>query len=508
MHPEIEKLIEMAIADGIVTNKEREIILRKAEKLGLDIDEVEMYLEGKLSSFSIDFQSKNEKSKNKLKNDIPPKDKPNSFVETEDLLEWYKILENINNKYKEYLDVDVTSNLFENWINNDLEKLVDNEDSFFSRSLGAGVLNDVLSILNTAENHFNIFIQDILKNEKILGYFFTPENYTLGFLPNNNPDDYDKNSPYKFYLQKLNRFEYKNYDSWILTNRNMYKFSRRQKTIIKKKMFFQVEEEIFEFSQPFRISYKEIKDPMDYFSKNKENNPIIKFRNLFSEFYESKLNLYDEINNISLKFTDTYFCQFIDTSYLKENEIDNLLKINNYIKREISDFNNFIYSIKPKIIDNNGYIFYLSPKCLKINTFNSFDYNSYCENILNLIINSIKFLSKVIKNRDLLLSLYLNNDIVKSKELYLNLEENAIFLNKFERLAISKIDEINNNLKSINHSIIEGFNSLENSLEELNSGVKESNEILSGVKSGIEGIGLLNLISTYQLYKINKQTKS
>ena len=78
----------------------------------------------------------------------------------------------------------------------------------------------------------------------------------------------------------------------------MYKFSRRQKTIIKKKIFFQVEEEIFEFSEPFKISYKEIKDPMDYFSKNKKNNPIIKFRNLFSEFYESKLNLYDEINNI------------------------------------------------------------------------------------------------------------------------------------------------------------------------------------------------------------------
>jgi hypothetical protein len=36
MHPEIEKLVEMALADGQVTDKEREIILLKAEKLGLD----------------------------------------------------------------------------------------------------------------------------------------------------------------------------------------------------------------------------------------------------------------------------------------------------------------------------------------------------------------------------------------------------------------------------------------------------------------------------------------
>lgn len=50
MHPDIDKLITLALADGEVTEKEREIILRKAEKLGLDIDEVEMYLEGKISN--------------------------------------------------------------------------------------------------------------------------------------------------------------------------------------------------------------------------------------------------------------------------------------------------------------------------------------------------------------------------------------------------------------------------------------------------------------------------
>ena len=52
MHQEVIKLIEMALADGQVTEKEREIILRKAEKIGLDIDEVEMYLEGKISDNS------------------------------------------------------------------------------------------------------------------------------------------------------------------------------------------------------------------------------------------------------------------------------------------------------------------------------------------------------------------------------------------------------------------------------------------------------------------------
>ena len=49
MNPEIENLINMALADGEVTEKERSIILRKAESLGLDQDEIEMILDGKIT---------------------------------------------------------------------------------------------------------------------------------------------------------------------------------------------------------------------------------------------------------------------------------------------------------------------------------------------------------------------------------------------------------------------------------------------------------------------------
>ena len=48
MNPEIEKLIDFAIVDGEITDKERGVILRKAESLGIDKDEVEMILDAKL----------------------------------------------------------------------------------------------------------------------------------------------------------------------------------------------------------------------------------------------------------------------------------------------------------------------------------------------------------------------------------------------------------------------------------------------------------------------------
>ena len=49
MNPEIEKLIDYAIADGAISDKEREIIRKKAEKLGEDPDEAEMILDAKLA---------------------------------------------------------------------------------------------------------------------------------------------------------------------------------------------------------------------------------------------------------------------------------------------------------------------------------------------------------------------------------------------------------------------------------------------------------------------------
>ena len=48
MHPEIEKLIDLAITDGQITEKERNVILKKAAAFGVDADEVEMVLDGKL----------------------------------------------------------------------------------------------------------------------------------------------------------------------------------------------------------------------------------------------------------------------------------------------------------------------------------------------------------------------------------------------------------------------------------------------------------------------------
>ena len=45
---ELKKLIDAAMADGIITSKEREVITRKAAALGMDADEVDVYLDAEI----------------------------------------------------------------------------------------------------------------------------------------------------------------------------------------------------------------------------------------------------------------------------------------------------------------------------------------------------------------------------------------------------------------------------------------------------------------------------
>jgi len=56
----LEKLITLALKDGKITDKERELILKKANNLGIDEIEAEMVLEGMISDY--DNGIKNEKS--------------------------------------------------------------------------------------------------------------------------------------------------------------------------------------------------------------------------------------------------------------------------------------------------------------------------------------------------------------------------------------------------------------------------------------------------------------
>ena len=47
-NPQLEQLIEMALTDGVLTEKEKQVLFKRAEAMGIDLDEFEMVLEARL----------------------------------------------------------------------------------------------------------------------------------------------------------------------------------------------------------------------------------------------------------------------------------------------------------------------------------------------------------------------------------------------------------------------------------------------------------------------------
>ena len=45
--PQLEKLVDMALEDGVITEKEKNILVKRAKLLGIDLDEFEMYLDSR-----------------------------------------------------------------------------------------------------------------------------------------------------------------------------------------------------------------------------------------------------------------------------------------------------------------------------------------------------------------------------------------------------------------------------------------------------------------------------
>ena len=62
---DLDKLINAVVADGVVTEKERSVILKKAGAAGYDVDEVEILLDGKLAEKQTKTEPKPEKKESK-----------------------------------------------------------------------------------------------------------------------------------------------------------------------------------------------------------------------------------------------------------------------------------------------------------------------------------------------------------------------------------------------------------------------------------------------------------
>lgn len=526
MHPEIERLIEMAISDGHVTEKEREIILRKAEKLGLDVDEVEMYLEGILESTNSNPELLNI---NQIKNDllgnkISKQEINDSYIEKNDLL---KVVDNISKFENKIVEIEqYYIENFNNWVNTEFIEIIKNHPKKIELDELNFLMNasSFLAGKKYREGQISDYFSSLINKEGFLGYFALDFSL-INFDKLKNSSYTDNYRRFLFTTKGVYFFDEKIYD--IINNRficsgvlydsiktpEIYKlniFNCSTNNVLYNLDFTSAECNHNDIMKNSGIEWTDKCYKLDFLGKSNTNS--FSFLHLFSLNNINNISFDEIINNLNTEINYNKFKSVLNTNSLSEIQIHNLQKINNYIENILNNFNSFVS--KKEYINYYNY--------LSINNRNSFSLDEF-EKSLGHSVCTPRFNEDLKKNikyykytmthvivildlRDKLLNYYLTDNFVEANEIMLKIDNYGVFLTKYERTTIEKLEEINDSLKQLNNTLIEGFSMISESIQSLNNSLQDIRNSIEKVESTLDIGNFIQTIQTYQLYKINKNT--
>lgn len=173
----------------------------------------------------------------------------------------------------------------------------------------------------------------------------------------------------------------------------------------------------------------------------------------------------------------------IDRKYIQD-----FVKISNHLKIKKSNIQLIFDSIKQSV-DQNELDNYVSILKNLIHNYNL------------VLFNSLNMITSVV-----------NDDLLTFYDIHDKLDKLNIFNSNYENEVSNKLSDIGDGLKELMYSINDMNNSIVSALEDLSYVTEESNRLLVNelqeVNSGIKANNLLSAVQTYQMYKINKNTKS
>ncbi|MDG1219482.1 MAG: hypothetical protein P8N08_04810 [Flavobacteriaceae bacterium] len=141
---------------------------------------------------------------------------------------------------------------------------------------------------------------------------------------------------------------------------------------------------------------------------------------------------------------------------------------------------------------------------------------SQLEENIGLLKNQIHTYEVILFHSLHLINSIVIDDLITVNEIYEEFDKLKIFKSDHEKEVTQKLSDISDGLSilmysinSMERNIVSGLNKLSYITQDGFSNLNKSlNKELKSIHSSIEGNNLLSLISTYQLYKINKNTKS
>ena len=544
MNEQLIKFIELCLMDGVVTDKEREVIFRKSKELGVEEDECEIILEGMIQ------QHKNNSTKS---------ESTNKRISTE------------NNDEKSIND-DII----------DIEKLNHEQTSEETlREIFESSFNLKIRERNKKIENINIEINDI--NEKI-----KPLNETLKKIDNIQNEKLSENKKL-INKTKFNKEEFENrlneFINKLEIDLKSFNFELNYKTpkfYLLKKNFFGVKSK----GEKFSINW------IDFFERNEFENKYylneVDLKLIFDirKIYKSVLNLVKKPDEEYNKILDKNQEIIVQNGYDYKDVTNQIkvfqnLKLNKFttikeIEKEIEKIKKII---SPRNFENFKKLYEKSPVLYQSKIFSKYlevievENTKEVENLtrfLNFIVDIEKNYSDKIKlsfkklmngellsyelkslfnQRENLITTYnsfhimcqslMTKKIGVYMKIYVEWESTGIFNTYYEKNVLDKLDILNEHFQKLNNTVeivckeisrtndylhllnttmydmklsVDETNlnlqDISNSIEKGNMLLEKGNNLLDGIKSGVGLNNLLTGIQTYQTYKINKNTKS
>ena len=474
MNEQLIKFIEFCLVDGLISDKEREVIFRKSKELGVPDDECEIILEGMISQY-------NKEDKKEVKDDINKDiDIKESYLNLDTPQDWMTNLNTINEKIVNYLNN--RDEKFITFVKSGGLKNILKKSPFVH---GKHVLDDMINQPHTGllfegrttlERKLKKRIEHILTYEEFWGYSITP-NYIEDIEGLNK------------IIKDQNRYNFNNKDFWkkwtfsIWTNLGLYTFERKYKDFLLSDDVIEMEE----FDSYLSLSNKDV-----------STSGCKRFMFTYSDDFK----VTPLISNLKLSFDDELFIKTTSSLNTNNEDLSSLMRIHNFITRSINEHNigidnlniSNIYDIDKIVNEQECY------------------YTDYCsvgkiKNVINYQKEFILFMTNLLMMRDNLLNCLIKSDPVNSKKIILKFEDLGILKTKFERDLLNSLKDISNQLSQLNKNIMSITETLTDHLQSIENKLETQSDQLEEISGQLTYNNLISTINTYQVWKINQKSK-
>ena len=245
---------------------------------------------------------------------------------------------------------------------------------------------------------------------------------------------------------------------------------------------------------------KKLLDEINVFDEKQSkifNYLLMSFSKDINEFHFN-----DIVHNQILKVDNDKLFEVL--GQIKSPDTEAVFKVTNEIEKLLNDLTGFFNKLGVPYKESS-FIYHnvFSPYTVPYFNVKPYGVNEDFYFQLEVLLNKIKFIVSVISLRNDLVTSVIKSDYNRISFLKVKLDQMGLLMNYYQNQSLNKLEQQN-------QILINGFNQISNVLNEVVSKLEVLNNISNNLEKIDETISFGNLltgIQTYQLYKINKNTK-